>query len=83
MRSFISHSRFRTLAVRRAAVMAAVLTVVISSCMTVRPGSADPEPDIYVPEDFRKFSSYQESEYLHAFRSQARRDTVTDHYLDP
>lgn len=78
-----SHSRFRALAVISAALAAASLTVFISSCMTSATGSADAEPGIYVPEDFRKFSSYQESEYLHAFRSQARRDTVTEHYLNP
>lgn len=79
MRFKKSHSR--ALAVIAASLTAAALTVFISSCMT-NSASAQRQ-EIYVPEDFRKFSSYEESEYLHAFRSLCRRDTVADHYNNP
>ncbi len=78
MLSPILDSRFRVLAAVAAALTAAALTIFVSSCRT---GSG--KTAAYIPEDFRKFSSYEESEYVHAFRSQIRRDPVAERYVDP
>jgi len=83
MRFSKSHFRFRFLAVIIAAVSAAGITIFISSCMTSSAAESTAEQEVYIPEDFKKFSSYEESEYLYAFRSQARRDTVAERYIDP
>jgi hypothetical protein len=71
----------RTLAVVSAAITAAVITVLISSCMTTE--ASDSAAKAYVPEDFRKFSSYDESEYRRAFHSRNEQDSIADHYIDP
>ncbi len=71
---------FRTLAVLSAALAAATLTVVVSSCMTTASAA---EPEAYVPEEFRKFSSYDETQYVHAFRSHAPEDAISASYGDP
>ncbi len=74
-----SRNGFRALAALAAAITAATLTVVVSSCMS----AAASEPEAYVPEDFRKFSSYDETQYVHAFRSHAPGDVVSEHYANP
>lgn len=71
---------FRALAVLAAALTAASLTVVVSSCLPVSPSV---EPEAYVPEEFRKFSSYDEAEYVHAFRSHAPEDFIAAGYGNP
>lgn len=70
----------RALAVPAAALAAATLTVVISSCISSLTTS---EPETYVPETFRRFSSYDETQYDHAFRSHASGDIITANYQDP
>ncbi len=71
---------FRVLAVLTAALAAATLTVVVSSCMSTASAS---EPEAYVPEQFRKFSTYDETQYVHAFRSHAPGDVVSEYYANP
>ncbi len=71
---------FRALAVPAAALAAATLTIAVSSCMSSL-GSAGPEA--YVPETFRQFSSYDETQYVHAFRSHAPGDIIAASYEDP
>jgi soluble lytic murein transglycosylase-like protein len=73
-------SIIRVLAVLSAALAAATLTVVVSSCMSAAAAS---EPEAYVPEEFRKFSSYDETQYVHAFRSHAPGDVISASYEEP
>jgi len=68
------------LAVLAAALAAASLTVVVSSCMS---SVTAVEPEAYVPEEFRKFSSYDETEYVQAFRSHAPEDFIAAGYGNP
>lgn len=75
-----SRNGFRALAALAAAFTAATLTVVVSSCLSAAGAS---ETEAYVPEDFRKFSSYDETQYVHAFRSHAPGDIVSEHYANP
>lgn len=83
--SSASHARWiRPFVVLLAAVTAAALTILVSSCMTQASVSETAsETDAYVPEDFLKFSSYDESEYRHAVHSRSSRDSIADHYVDP
>lgn len=87
MRSSKSASWLRVLAVALAALGAGTITIVVSSCMTGSSSSSsaadEGEPEVYVPQDFRRFSAYEESEYMRAFRDQPREDVVAELYADP
>ena len=82
MSSSKSRYDFRALAVISAAVAAAVLTVVISSCMSGNSVASGTEIDAYVPETLRKFSSYDEAQYVNAFRSHSRSDAISGYYAN-